>query len=230
MKIAVVQHRLRHTPSEDMDALVRSAASAKEQGAELLVFPEVPSLNGPSARDELYRRIQPVAPRMWLIPHVRGEVAGQAFRPTTIPGAEELGRVAMPIGDAAIDPEELRRLHDDPPDVLILAPRNRSDIQAEAVIEMAIALSSSVCGLVLVAEPSGADPGEPGHGGSVITLLGDVLTEAVGDDDILVAEIPLPVPPPEPREELPDVPPILLQRLARDRGERPSVDYLADPS
>ena len=230
MRVAVVQHRLRQTPTEDIDALVDAASSAKEQGAQLLVFPEVPSLNDGSLRDDFYRRAQPVAPRMWLMPHVREQSAGQAFRPTTLPGAEELGRVAMPVGDAVIDPEELKRLYDEPPNILLLAPRSHSDIQAEAVLELAIGLSESVCGLVIVADPTGAEPGEPGHGGSAITLLGEVLAEAVGDDDVLIADVPIPVSPLEPRERLPEVPPILLQRLARDRGERLAVDYPVDPS
>jgi len=230
MRVAVVQHKLRHTPTEDIDALVDAASSAKEQGAQLLVFPEVPSLNDGYLRDDFYRRAQPVAPRMWLIPHVREQSAGQAFRPTTLPGAEELGRVAMPVGDAVIDPEELKRLYDDPPSILLLAPRSHSDIQAEAVLELAIGLSESVCGLVIVADPTGAEPGEPGHGGSAIMLLGEVLAEALGNDDVLIADVPVPVPPLEPREKLPEVPLILLQRLARDRGERLAVDYPVDPS
>ena len=230
MKVAVVQHRLRQTPAEDIDALIGVASAAREQGAQLLVFPEVPSLNDGALRDDFYRRAQPVAPRMWLIPHVREESVGQAFRPTTLPGAEELGRVALPVGDAVIDPDELKRLYDDPPNILLLAPRSRSDIQAEAVLELAIGLSKSVCGLVIVADPVGAEPGEPGHGGSAIMLLGEVLAEAIGKDDVLVADVPIPVPPLEPREELPEVPPILLQRLAHDRGERLAVDYPVDPS
>jgi len=230
MKVAIVQHRLRSDPSADIDALAKAAGRARDADAELLVFPEVPSLHGESARDEMFRRIQPVAPRMWLVPHVRESVVGQAFRPMSLPGAEELGRVAMPVGDAAIDPQEIARLSKEKPDVLILAPLSRSELQAEAVLELAIGLSESVSGLVIVAEPTGGEPGEPGHGGSAIVLFGEVVEEAMGDDELLVAEVPIPVPPPEPREPAPEVPPILLQRLAHHRGQKLPVDYPADLS
>ncbi|TDB38717.1 MAG: hypothetical protein D9V44_03240 [Actinobacteria bacterium] len=139
-----------------------------------------------------------------------------------------LGRVVTLSGDAAIDPEELGKLSVLPPDVLVLTPGAESDIQAEAVLELALALSFSVAGLVIVSERSGAEPGIPGHGGSAIVLLGEVLAEAMADDDILYAEIPVPIPPPGPRALLPAVPPILLQRLAHHRGQRLSVEYPAD--
>ncbi len=139
-----------------------------------------------------------------------------------------LGRVAVLAGDAVMDPEKLRQLSVTPPDVLVLAPGAESEIQAEAVLELALALSFSVAGLVIVSERSGAQPGDPGHGGSAIVLLGEVLAEAMADDDIIYAEIPVPIPPPGPRAPLPAVPLILSQRLAHHRGERLTVEYPAD--
>lgn len=141
-----------------------------------------------------------------------------------------VGRCVVLVGDAALDPEEHRRLAADPPDVLVLAPASESELQAEAAIEVAIGLSVSVAGLVIVLDSSGAEPGEPGHGGSAIVLLGEVAAEALLDDDVLVAQIPVPVPRPEPRAPLPEIPLLLLQRLAHHRGERVSVDYPADTS
>lgn len=230
MIIAILQHRLRQTADEDIGAVVESASAATKAGAELLVLPEIPSLFDSARRDELYRRMQRAAPRMWLIPHAAPAEHGTAFRATTLPGAEELGRVAMPVGDAAIDPDEVARLAQDEIDVLIMAPRSRSELQAEAALELAIGLSDSVAGLVLVVEPIGAEVGEPGHGGAAIAFHGDVLSEAVGDDDLLIAEVAVPVPRPETPGPVPAVPPILLQRLAHHRGERLAVDYLADLS
>ncbi len=139
-----------------------------------------------------------------------------------------VGTCAVLAGDAAIDPAEHRRLASDPPDALVLAPESESDIQAEAVLEVAIGLSLAVAGLVIVLESSGAEPGDPGHGGSAIVLLGEVAAEALEDDDAVVAVIPVPVPRPEPRAPLPEIPPLLLQRLAHHRGEKVSVDYPAD--
>ncbi|TPW09022.1 MAG: hypothetical protein FD127_4274, partial [Acidimicrobiaceae bacterium] len=123
-----------------------------------------------------------------------------------------------------------RRVAEDPPDVLVLAPASESDLQAEAAIEVAIGLSISVAGLVIVLDSSGAEPGTPGHGGSAIVLLGEVAAEALLEDDALIAQIPVPVPQPKPRAPLPAVPPLLLQRLAHHRGERVAFDYPADTS
>ncbi len=141
-----------------------------------------------------------------------------------------LGSVVVLTGDEAIDPEVHAGLAAAPPDVLVISPGAESDLQVEAVVELALALSLSVAGLVIVSERSGAEPGVPGHGGSVVIVLGQVLAEALADDDILYAEVPVPVPAPVPRAPLPVVPPILMQRLAHHRGERLVVDYPADLS
>ncbi len=141
---------------------------------------------------------------------------------------DALGRTVTLAGDAAIDPAEHRLLLESPPDVLVLSPGAESDIQAEAVLELAIALSISLAGLVIVSERSGAEPGEPGHGGSAVILLGEVVAEAMSPDDLLLAEIPVPVTLPGPRAPLPEPSPILAQRLAHHRGERMTADYPAD--
>jgi hypothetical protein len=143
---------------------------------------------------------------------------------------EPFGHVVIVAGDAAIDPEQHRRLAADPPDVLVLAPGSESELQAEAVLELAIGLSVSLAEVVIIAETSGAESGSPGHGGSAIILLGEVLAEAVFDDQTVMADIDVPLRGPEPRAALPVPPTILVQRLARHRGERPAVDYLADLS
>lgn len=133
-------------------------------------------------------------------------------------------------GDAALDAAEHRRVRDERPDVLVLSPGAESDLQAEAVLELAIGLSTSCSPLVVVLEDAGAPAGEPGHGGSAIVMVGQVTAEALDDDAVLVADVPWPLPPLEPRTALPAVPPILTQRLAHHRGERPDAGYLADLS
>lgn len=145
-------------------------------------------------------------------------------------GLDALGRVVALEGDACFDATTFEALAADPPDVLVLRPRSESDLQAEAALEFAIALSESVAGLVLIAETTGAAPGEAGHGGSAVVWLGDVVAEGLADTDVLIAGIALPLVEPEPREPLPKPAPILLQRLANHTGERPAVDYLADLS
>lgn len=155
-------------------------------------------------------------------------VVPETVAPVAVHGLEPLGRTVVVAGDAAIDPEQLRRMSLDPPDVLVLAPGSESELQAEAVIELAIGLSLSLAGLVIVADASGAEPGSPGHGSSAVVLLGEVLAEAVFDEQLLVVDVPAPLSPPEPRAPLPVLPPILAQRLANHRGERVPVDYPAD--
>jgi hypothetical protein len=57
-----------------------------------------------------------------------------------------------------------------------------------------------------------------------------VIAEAGDDEETLVVELDAPVPPPDPREPLPELPPILVQRWAHHHGTKPVVDYLADMS
>ena len=124
---------------------------------------------------------------------------------------------------------ELVRILGDSPTVAVLAPRSENDLQAEAVMELAIGLSESLASLVVVTECAGAEPGDVGHGGSAIIHLGKVIAEAMGqDDETLLADIELPLSRPEPPEPLPVIAPILSQRVAHHRGERQPVDYPAD--
>ena len=141
-----------------------------------------------------------------------------------------LGRLAVLRGDAAIDPAMHAVMAADAPDVLLLLPASESELQAEATIEVALGLSLSLAGLVIVTDTAGSEPGVAGHGGSAIILLGEVAAEALLDEEVLVADIPVPIPAPEPRAPLPVVPPILLQRLAHHRGGKVAVDYPADLS
>ena len=79
----------------------------------------------------------------------------------------------------------------------------------------------------------GAEPAEVVHGGSAIIQVGKVIAEAItGDDELLCVDIDVPVPQPEPREALPTIPPMLTQRVAYHKGEKPSCnpDYPEDLS
>lgn len=145
-------------------------------------------------------------------------------------GIELLGSHAVLEGDAAIDPAELGRLRREHPAVLVLMPGAESELQTEGVLELAIAASVSVASVVIVAEHGGGDIGAPGHGGSAIIVAGEVVAEALGAEDLVLAEVPVPPPPVDPSVPDPEPPLILRQRLARHRGEKPEVDYLADLS
>ncbi|MDO9108794.1 MAG: hypothetical protein Q7U89_07375 [Coriobacteriia bacterium] len=143
-------------------------------------------------------------------------------------GIEQLGSVTVLEGDDVLDLDLLRSLALEGTDVLVLMPRSESELQAEAVLEFAIALSDSVAGLVLVVEDDGALPGEPGHGGSMIVLLGEVLGEAMSGSDVIEATVGIPVPQPVPRDPLPSLPTILAQRLANHQGRHLDTEYPSD--
>jgi hypothetical protein len=231
MKIAVIQHRLRTGAAEDAAALIAAARRAADSGAEIVFFPDVPAraVEENPAGDILSGGLAQIetAP---FVPSVAPGLAGSSSLVAPPRGAETLGKIALMVGDASLDREVHRSLMGSRPNVAVLCPRSESELQAEAVLELAIGLSRSLAGLVIVAECSGAQPGEAGHGGSALVLLGDVIAEAMSDDDVIVADIVLPVPQPEPAEALPAVPPILEQRVAHHRGQKISVDYPADLS
>ncbi|MCX8007200.1 MAG: hypothetical protein N3B11_03685 [Coriobacteriia bacterium] len=145
-------------------------------------------------------------------------------------GTDLLGDVAVLEGDAAIDPVELARVRRERPSALVLMPGAESELQAEGVLELALAASVSVASIVIVAEHGGGDIGSPGHGGSAIVVAGEVAAEAFGVEDLVIGDVPLPAPPVDPDAPDPEPPLILKQRLARHRGEKPAVDYLADLS
>jgi len=171
---------------------------------------------------------------------LQSDVASDALQPAGVfdvlfsaddpmPGAvADLGSVTLLRGDEVFDLALLRSLADGGTDVLVLSPGSESDLQAEAVLEFAIGLSDCVAGLVLVVERDGAEPGEPGHGGSAIVLLGEVLAEAMSGEDFIDAEVGIPVPQPVPRDPLPELPTILAQRVAHHQGTHVAVDYPSD--
>jgi len=231
LRIAVVQHQLRPTPAEDADAMARAAEKAAEAGAELVIFPEVFSLQGDDnpARDALFARLDAVEGER-LIPQVGVESNGFAGVVDAPEGFEDLGLMAVLIGDGCVDMPVIRQIAMEFPDMAVMIPRSESELQAEAILEFALALSDSFAGLVLIAETDGAEPGEPGHGGSAIIRFGEIVAEAGSGDDVLVADIEVPIGPPSPRERLPIMPPILEQRLANHEGRHLEVDYPADLS
>jgi hypothetical protein len=229
MRIAVIQHLLRGNDDEDAVALANAAADATDMGAEVVVFPSVPVLADSSQGDPVARIFSAIGEAqreqvVYLNPALAADGGDVADLPL-------LGQTAMLVGDGCADAAEILRISGKKPLVAILAPRSDNDLQAEAVAEFALGLSDSIAGLVIIAECAGAEPGEPGHGGSAIIHLGEVVAEAMSEvDETLTAEFELPIAQPEPRELLPKVPSILLGKAARHQGRRPDVEYPADLS
>lgn len=232
MKIAVIEHRMSTDAMENARGLARAAIEASEAGAEVVFFPYALPVDEEEAHAELALLLAGV-PGTRLVPHIASNVRAQVFPVTEqVPViGEQLGRVALLHGDACINSAVLERTGAASPALLVMTPGSESDLQAEAMLELALALSESVAGLVIVAEPVGAEPGEPGHGGSAIVLLGKVLAESLGEEgSVLYADVPVPVPSPEPPEPVPPVPPILEQRLANHEGRKLDMGYPADLS
>lgn len=227
MRIAVIQHALRPAPAQDLEALVLAAAAAVSAGAEAIVLPAVPALLAGPLADELWRRLEEAAPGTTVLV---SSPAGEGRETAAVTDVGPLERVALLSGDACIDPESIGDVHAKQPDIAVLAPGSESELQAQAVIELAVGLSISLCSLVIVVEAHGAEIGEPGHGGSAVVHLGQVLAEAMAGDDTLVVDIDLPAGRPEPRSPLPEVPLVLAQRVAAHRGRKLEVDYPADIS
>jgi hypothetical protein len=229
MRIAVIQHLLRGNDDEDAVALANAAADATDMGAEVVVFPSVPTLADSSGGDPVARILAAIGEErrehvVYLNPAIIADGADAAAIPL-------LGQTALLVGDGCADASEILRIAGEKPLVAILAPRSDNDLQAEAVAEFALGLSDSLAGLVVIAECAGAEPGEPGHGGSAIIHLGEVVAEAMSEvDETLTAEFELPIVQPEPRELLPKVPSILVGKLAHHQGRRPDVEYPADLS
>jgi len=225
VKFAVVQHASRPAPAQDLEALVLAVSRAAALGAETVFLPYLPALyEGPLA-DELLRRIAAEAPSVEVVTAQRAQDA-PAHLPTAVMAL--FGPGVVLVGDDAIDLEVLHRCIAEKPGVLLLSPGAESDLQSQAVIELALALSTSLASLVLVAETDGAELGEPGHGGSAVLHLGQVLAEAASGDDLLLADVVTPLGPPEAPEAMPEIPPVLLQRLAAHRGRKLDVAYPAD--
>ena len=232
MKIAVIEHRLQGDALADARVLAEESRSASEAGAEAVFLPVAIPIDESAAQEE-YARLVSGLPGARLLPRIASGVTSQAFPVTDqIPViGERLGKVALLHGDACINATVLKGLAVAKPSVLVMSPASENDLQAEAVLELAIGLSESVAPLVVVVDPVGAEAGEAGHGASAIVLLGEVLAEALSEEgDILYAEVPEPLPYPDPPEPVPEVPTILAQRLAHHEGRKLDLGYLADLS
>lgn len=228
MKVAVIQHLLREDLEADIAALAHAACSACERGASVVVFPAVPSVlaDPERARPALLGRLQgcPEGTALLIPFRVPGTESSSPVRATP------LGDAALLLGDECISPSMTALLVAAPPAAIVMRPMCESELHLEAMLERALSLSVSVSGLVLIAECSGAEFSEPGHGGSSIVYLGEVLSEALDGDEVLVADIIVPIPEPEPREQLVALPPILEQRIAFHQGRKADAGYLADLS
>jgi hypothetical protein len=226
MKIAAIQHRVRESAEADARALADAALNASARGADMIVFPEVSSLqHGDAAGQRLLASLIRDIPAFCIVPSVDPASRGVAIAAALPePVAEVVGGEGVAglfVGDSCIDAAELVDIARLAPSLAVLSPRSETDLQAESMLEFAIELSDSLAGVVVIAECAGAEPLDVGHGGSAIIVLGDVVAEALFDDDVLVADVASPFPQPSPREPIPAIPPLLAQRFAHHSGDLP---------
>ena len=227
MKVAVIHHRVRGDGGADADALVESSRQACAAGAGVIVCPRAPSLTGLDAagREALLERIAGCTEGAALLLSFADEDVEP--RVTDTP----LGRTALIGGDACLRENVLRTLVTDGVQALIWRPGAESELQAEAILEYALGCSSALAGLLLLAECSAGKGHDGCRGTSAIIHAGELVAEATGlDDEVLIAEVEVPVSPPGPGMLLPALPPILVQRLAVHEGRRPPANYPADLS
>lgn len=224
MRIAVVQHVPRPAPAQDLEALVAAALRAAASDARWVVLPGLPALDGGPLQEELWRRLEEDTPGIDALVAV-GDGEGPLVATA---GVGAPGVTVLLTGDDCFSPGPLREAHAVRPGVAVLAPGAESEIQAEAALEFAIALSTSLASVVILIETDGAELGEPGHGGSAIVHLGEVVAQSTPGDVVIYADIETPVGPPEVPGPLPQVPMLLAQRVAAHSGRKLEVDYPAD--
>lgn len=230
MRIGVVQHRLRPTAAENVRALADAVRRAAADGAEMISIPCVHGIAGDAVREGVVAELRELDLPCGLFAPASYS-AGQWGVVDSLCCAEVMGPVVAMCGDPSLDERVWREAVNRGVSAAVMSPSSESDLQAEAALEVALGLSDSLCGLVIVSECVGADAGAPGHGGSAIIRLGEVVAEAVADvEDLLMAEIDVPVPAPEPRAPFPALPTILAQRLAVHSGRTYGVGYPADLS
>jgi hypothetical protein len=225
MKIAVVQHELRAHVRMDLAALLSLAEAAADEGAAVIVTPCVPGLE---TNDHLVSafssNVGAHAPGATVLcPCIR---ACDPAPPE--PMVTPLGSTLVLVRDECIDADAYRLLGDASIDALVWQFESESELQAEALLEYALDVSLVHTPLVLVASTVGSSRGISRYGGSAIVRLGEIVAEAEGGEDLVVADIEVGVDVPEGSPERPDPSPILLQRLAVHRGEKPTVEWPSD--
>lgn len=229
VRIAVVQHQLRTHERMDLAALLSLTERAAEEGAQVLVYPCVPGIGAsPALMNAFAANVAERTPGVTVISPCVALEAGPPLGVAPTP----LGSTLILSGDACIDTGLFDEIVSLRPEALIWQMDSESDLQAEAVLELALDASLSLSGLVLVAATIGEARGLSSYGVSAIVHLGEILAEAGEEEDVVVADVPVPVPVPvtlpERRGQLPIPTPVLAQRLSVHRGEPAHLDHVSE--
>jgi hypothetical protein len=225
MRIAVVQHRIRTHERMDLAALLSLSEEAAEQGAQAIVYPCVPGLS--ASVTLLPAFVVNVLERAPGITMIAPCVAPRRVGPPK-PVPTTLGSTLVLAGDECIDTGLYAEVESMGLDALVWQMDAESSLQAEALLELALDASLSQAGLVLIAATVGRARGVEGFGGSAVVHLGEIIAEAGDDEQLLIADVGVPVALPARRAPRAVPAPILQQRLAVHRGVRASRDHLSE--
>jgi hypothetical protein len=210
----------------DLAALLSVSEQAEDEGADVIVYPNVPGLCGSASLLAAFaQNVTERAPQVSIVAPCASDAT--AVR-SPEPVATRLGRTRLLGGDACIDPDLYPSIEAMGLEALVWQAETESPLQAEALLELALDASLSQAGLVLAACLAGEARGIASHGGSAIVHLGEILAEAGAGEDLLIADISVPVSLPA-RRGLRAVPaPVLAQRLAVHRGKKYRPTHPAD--
>jgi len=227
LRIAVVQHRVRTHERMDLAALLAMSEHASDEGAQSIVFPRIPGIvPGSPLLEAFFRNVAERCPGMYCIrPRMRhrtGEAMG--CTPTA------LGRTIVLADDDCIDPALFPHIQALDCEALVWMLVSEDDLQAEAVLELALDASLTLAPLVIVVSVTGHARDVDAHGLSAIVHLGELVAEGGEGEDLLIADLGLPAAMTQKTRRLPEPTPVLLQRLAAHRGTKAPVEYPADLS
>lgn len=227
MRIAVVQHRIRTHERMDLAAMLALSERASDEDAQVIVYPCVPGLDaGTTLIPAFARNVEERAPGTTMIsPCAASHRTGP---PEAVPTA--LGRTVVLAGDDCIDPDLFSLIREMGCEALVWQFDAEDALQAEACLELALEATLTLAPLVVVASVLGIARGVDARGTSAIVHLGEILAEGGPGEDLLVADIPARSTAPGLGKRLPELAPILQQRLAAHHGAKVATAYPSDLS
>lgn len=211
----------------DLAALLALSERASDEGAQVLVVPSVPGL---FSNDQLAaafaRNVEERVRGLVVLPPAVTHRAGDdiATRPTS------LGRTIVLEGDACVDADRFAAIQAATPDTVVWLFNAEDELQAEAMLELALDASTTLAPLVIIAAATGEGRALSFAGTSAVVHLGEIVAEGGRGEDLVLADVRVPSMLSEHARRLPEPAPVLVQRLAAHRHEKAPVDYPADLS
>jgi predicted amidohydrolase len=216
VKIALVQHRIRNHERMDLAALLSMSEQAEDEGADVIVYPCVPGIGYASQLMTAFAaNVMERAPQVSIVaPCAARDLGGRLH-----PAPTRLGSTLVLAGDDCIDASLYPEVESLGLEALVWQMATESPAQAEALLELALDASLSQAGLVLTACLYGEARDISSSGGSAIVHLGEILAEAGEGEDLLLADVHIPVLLPERRGRRAVPAPVLQQRFAAHHGK-----------